>query len=150
MSDNESDIGANARTAASRLSNGGAAMWPLAARAQQPERKRRVGVLMSTAADDPEGRPHRRASGREQLGWTDGHNAQIEARWPHRAAVAAQHCRRGDPAGGLTDILARLLGPWLSVMHLKGGVLDWRERTDACTAASRFPIDLMDEMKLVN
>jgi hypothetical protein len=56
----------------------------------------------------------------------------------------------GFPAGGLTDILARLLGPWLSVMHLKGGVLDWRERTDACTAASRFPIDLMDEMKLVN
>ena len=37
----------------------------------------------------------------------------------------------GFPAGGLTDILARLLGPWLSVMHLKGGVLDWRERTDA-------------------
>jgi len=27
-------------------------------------------------------------------------------------------------------------------MHLKGGVLDWRERTDAWTAASRFPIDL--------
>jgi hypothetical protein len=109
-------------------------------------------VLMSTAADDPEGRVRIAAllGGMQQLGWTDGHNAQIEARWPHRAAVAAQHCRRGDPAGGLTDILARLLGPWLSVMHLKGGVLDWRERTDACTAASRFPIDLMDEMKLVN
>jgi hypothetical protein len=35
-------------------------------------------------------------------------------------------------------------------VHLKGGVLDWRERTDARTAASRFPIDLMDEMKLMN
>jgi hypothetical protein len=34
---------------------GGAAAWPLAARAQQPERIRRIGVLISTAADDPEG-----------------------------------------------------------------------------------------------
>ena len=41
---------------------GGAAAWPLAARAQQGERLRRIGVLMSTAADDPEGRPASRRS----------------------------------------------------------------------------------------
>jgi putative tryptophan/tyrosine transport system substrate-binding protein len=34
---------------------GGAATWPIAARAQQPERMRRIGVLMDLAADDPEG-----------------------------------------------------------------------------------------------
>src|SRR5262245_21606934 len=63
---------------------GGTAVWPLAARAQQGERMRRIGVLMSTAADDPEGRARITAflGGLQQLGWTDGRNAQIEIRWP--------------------------------------------------------------------
>jgi putative tryptophan/tyrosine transport system substrate-binding protein len=66
------------------LLGGAAAGWPLAARAQQPERKRRIGVLMSTAADDPEGKARIAAllGGLQQLGWTDGRNAQIEVRWP--------------------------------------------------------------------
>ena len=41
---------------------GGAVTWPLAARAQQPERMRRIGVLMAIRADDPEGNPRRRVS----------------------------------------------------------------------------------------
>ena len=52
----------------------GAAAWPLAARAQQGERMRRVGALMSVAADDPEG-PVRAAAvahGLQQLGWSVG------------------------------------------------------------------------------
>ena len=55
------------------LLGGTAAAWPLAARAQQPERVRRIGVLMTSAADDPEGRPASRRScrGLQQLGWTD-------------------------------------------------------------------------------
>jgi ABC-type uncharacterized transport system substrate-binding protein len=62
---------------------GGAAAWPLAARAQQPERMRRIGVLMSVAADDAEGQARIAAflNGLEQFGWIDGRNVRIEARW---------------------------------------------------------------------
>jgi putative tryptophan/tyrosine transport system substrate-binding protein len=72
---------------------GGAVAWPLAARAQQGERIRRIGVLMSTAADDPEGRARIAAllGGLQQLGWTDGRNAQIEVRWPRGDAEARQY-----------------------------------------------------------
>jgi hypothetical protein len=62
---------------------GGAASWPLAARAQQGERIRRIGALMSVAADDPEG-PVRAAAfahGLQQLGWSVGGNVRIDYRW---------------------------------------------------------------------
>ena len=53
---------------------GGAVAWPLAARAQQAERVRRIGALMNLAADDPEalGRITAFVQGLQQLGWTDG------------------------------------------------------------------------------
>src|SRR5262244_4087478 len=61
---------------------GGAAAWPLAARAQQGERVRRVGLLMGTA-DDREGQARVTAlkQGLQELGWTDGRNIQIETRF---------------------------------------------------------------------
>jgi ABC-type uncharacterized transport system substrate-binding protein len=62
---------------------GGATAWPLAARAQQPERVRRVGVLTSLTANDPES-PDRLLAftqALQQLGWTDGRNMQIDTRW---------------------------------------------------------------------
>jgi putative ABC transport system substrate-binding protein len=61
----------------------GAALWPLAARAQQPERMRHIGVLMNLAADDAEGQARLIAFGQElaQLGWTDGRNVRIDIRW---------------------------------------------------------------------
>src|ERR1700694_5992574 len=62
---------------------GGAAGWPLAARAQQADRMRRVGVLSSLTADDPEGQA-RVATFRQalqQLGWTEGRDLQIDIRW---------------------------------------------------------------------
>ena len=64
------------------LVGGAAATWPIAARAQQP--KRRIGVLMSTAADDREGQARLAAfvEGLQQLGWTDGRNVRIDTRWP--------------------------------------------------------------------
>ncbi len=57
--------------------------WPLAVRAQQAERVRRIGVLMNTAADDPEGQARKTAfvQALQQFGWTDGRNGRIETRW---------------------------------------------------------------------
>ena len=62
---------------------GAAAAWPLAARAQQGERMRRIGVLMSTAEDDKESQLRFAAvvQGLQQAGWTAGHNVQIDTRW---------------------------------------------------------------------
>jgi putative ABC transport system substrate-binding protein len=63
---------------------GGAAAWPLVARAQQPtERMRRVGLLLTTAADDPLSlvRVGAFLQALQEFGWTDGRNARIEYRW---------------------------------------------------------------------
>ena len=62
---------------------GSAAAWPLAARSQQPERARRVGVLMNLAADDPEGLARFAVFVQElqQLGWNEGRNMRIDHRW---------------------------------------------------------------------
>jgi putative ABC transport system substrate-binding protein len=61
----------------------GAAVWPLAARAQQGQRMRRIGVLMNLAADDPESQVRAAGflQGLQELGWTVGRNVQIEWRW---------------------------------------------------------------------
>ena len=77
---------------------GGAAAWPLAAHAQEPERVRRIGVLMNLAADDPEGQARLAAFAQalKQLGWSDGGNLRIDTRWAtaddihrHAAELAA-------------------------------------------------------------
>src|SRR6478736_9225434 len=62
---------------------GGAAAWPLAARAQQGERMRRIGVLLNTAADDPLGQARVAAfvQGLQAAGWSDGRNVRIDTRW---------------------------------------------------------------------
>jgi putative tryptophan/tyrosine transport system substrate-binding protein len=62
---------------------GGVVAWPFAGRAQQPDRVRRVGVLMGLAADDPESQARLAAfaQGLQQSGWTIGQNVQIEYRW---------------------------------------------------------------------
>jgi putative tryptophan/tyrosine transport system substrate-binding protein len=64
------------------LLGGAAAAWPLAARAQQAERGRRIGLLMGTT-DDREGQARVTAlkQGLQELGWTDGRNIQIETRF---------------------------------------------------------------------
>ncbi len=64
------------------LLSGSAVAWPLGARAQQPERTRRIGVLMFLAADDPEAKTYIAAflQQLQELGWTVGRNVQIDYR----------------------------------------------------------------------
>jgi putative ABC transport system substrate-binding protein len=75
------------------LLGGAAVTWPLAARAQQPDGMRRIGVLMSLASDDPAGQTRLTAflQGLEQLGWIDGRNVRIDTRW---AAGDAERIRK--------------------------------------------------------
>ena len=67
------------------LLGGAAAAWPLAARAQQPERMRRIAVLQG-AGDRDDQRSQRNTAAflqaLQQLGWTDGRNVRIDYRWP--------------------------------------------------------------------
>ena len=62
---------------------GSAVVWPVAARTQQSEGVRRIGILMNRAADDPQGQARLAAfqQGMQQLGWTDGGNMRIDVRW---------------------------------------------------------------------
>jgi putative ABC transport system substrate-binding protein len=97
---------------------GGVAMWPLAARAQQSVKMRRIGVLMTVSENDPEGQARLDAlrQGLNQLGWAEGKNLAIEYRWA------------GGDIGRLRDYTAELIGlapdlivanstPALSALH---------------------------------
>jgi putative ABC transport system substrate-binding protein len=76
------------------LLGGAAAGWPLAAHAQQPDRAKRIGALMSTAVEDPEGQARMTEFQQklQQLGWIDGGNVRIDARW---SASDAERMRKG-------------------------------------------------------
>src|SRR5262245_53244300 len=75
------------------MAGSAAVAWPLAARAQQSEQMRRIGVLMLFAKDNPETQARITAFLQElqKLGWTEGRNLQIEYRWgsgdPQKAAA---------------------------------------------------------------
>jgi ABC-type uncharacterized transport system substrate-binding protein len=72
------------------LLGGAAVTWPLAARAQQGERMRRIGVLMPRAANDPESLARIAAfqQGLQQWGWTEGRNVRIDTQWAGGSAEA--------------------------------------------------------------
>jgi putative ABC transport system substrate-binding protein len=63
---------------------GGVAAWPLTARAQQLERKRRIGVLMGYAESDLDAQARLAAfrDSLQKLGWAEGRDIQIDTRWP--------------------------------------------------------------------
>jgi ABC-type uncharacterized transport system substrate-binding protein len=93
------------------LIGGAAVARPLAARAQQPERVPRIGVLMASAADDPENQARMAAflQGLAQLGWTDGRNVRIDTRW---ATTNADDLRRhaAELAALAPDVLVAATG----------------------------------------
>ena len=62
---------------------GGAVAWPFGARAQQGERMRRIGVLLSLEESDPEGKAQLSGftQGLAELGWIEGRNLRMEVRW---------------------------------------------------------------------
>src|SRR6266436_6428125 len=76
---------------------GAAAAWPLAARAQQGQRMRRIGVLMGFAEDDPETKARLAGfrQGLEKRGWSEGRNVRIDYRFA--------------PAGAQAQVLAKEL-----------------------------------------
>src|SRR5260370_321413 len=96
---------------------GGTAAWPLAARGQQRERMRRIGVLMRWSESDPQFRSWIDAfvQGLAQLGWADGHNVQINVRWASgdvgRMRAFAKELVEFQPdviLGGTTPVTAAL------------------------------------------
>ena len=94
------------------LFGGIAAAWPLLAHAQQPDRARRIGVLMNVAVDDPEApaRVGAFSQGLAELGWTIGRNVRIDYRWYAGDADAAR--KYAAELVALTPDLVLASGTW--------------------------------------
>ncbi len=97
---------------------GGAAAWPLAARAQQGERMRRVGVLMFTTPDEPESQARiaALAQGLQEAGWSVGRNLRIDTRWSSGDIARL----RADAAQLVTlgcDVLVAGVGPTTATLQ---------------------------------
>ena len=96
---------------------GAAASWPFAARAQQPERMRRIGVLLPSAPDDPEVQSGVGAflQGLAQSGWITGRNIRIETRWTKFDTE--------DTRKYAAELVALATGRHPGDWHLNGGTL---------------------------
>jgi putative ABC transport system substrate-binding protein len=83
-----------------------AVTWPLAVRAQQPERMRRVGVIMNTVSDDPQSKLRLAAfvQSLEQAGWAVGRNVQIDIRWSRGLATQTRR-HAGELLGLSPDVI---------------------------------------------
>jgi ABC-type uncharacterized transport system substrate-binding protein len=96
----------------------GAATWPLTARAQQPERVRRIGVLMSFAEADPEGQARLAAflTTFRDLGWLDGRNSRIEIRW-FAGDAERLHRYTKELVAFTPDVIVAMSNPTLDVVR---------------------------------
>ena len=97
---------------------GGTAAWPLAARAQQSDTMRRIGVLMNLTADDPEGQARIAAfhKGLQEWGWTLGRNARVDVRW---GAFDADSSRRyaAELVGLAPDVILAAASPAMGAVQ---------------------------------
>ena len=102
------------------LLGGAAAAWPLAARAQQGERVRRIGALMTLAADDPEGQGRLRAFVQElqQLGWIDGRNVQADYYWA-AGDIDRTHALAKELVRSAPDVIVVNTPPGLSALRVE-------------------------------
>jgi DNA-binding LacI/PurR family transcriptional regulator len=116
---------------------GAAATWPLAARAQQPDRVRRIGVLMASAADDSESQARIAAflQGLKQLGWADGRNVRIDTRW---ATTDADDIRRhaAELAALAPDVLVAATGTATAAPLLQAGLRGARRASTKTTRSA--------------
>ena len=104
------------------LLGGAAAAWPVAARAQQGERMRRIGVLMSFAASDPDAqlRIGTFDKGMRDLGWMEGRNLRTEYRWaPDDGDGLRSHAR--ELVRMAPDVILVNSTPATLAVHEQGG-----------------------------
>jgi putative ABC transport system substrate-binding protein len=106
------------------LFGGTAAAWPLAARAQQPDRMRRIGVLMGRAQGDPEGQRQAVAfrEGLAALGWLAGRNVTIEHRW-HAGETARADAYAKELIELRPDVLVANTTPSLAAMQRQTSII---------------------------
>src|SRR5260370_25426068 len=97
---------------------GAAVVWPVAGRAQQPGRMRRIGVLMTVGESDPEGQARLDAlrQGLNQLGWAEGKNLAIEYRWAGRD-IARLRDHTAELIGLAPDLIVANSTPPLATLH---------------------------------
>jgi putative ABC transport system substrate-binding protein len=100
------------------LVSGAAAAWPLAARAQQSDRVRRIGVLMGWAEGDPEAQARLTAFATSLggLGWIDGRNCRIELRWS-AGDVERMHRDALELIASTPDVILAMTNPMVQVVH---------------------------------
>jgi putative tryptophan/tyrosine transport system substrate-binding protein len=100
------------------LLGGAAVAWPIAGRAQQPERMRRIGVLMSLSETDPDGQARIGAlrQGLNQLGWAEGKNLAIEYRWAG-GDIGRIQSYTAELVGLAPDLIVANSTPVLAAMH---------------------------------
>jgi putative tryptophan/tyrosine transport system substrate-binding protein len=92
---------------------GSAVAWPLAARAQQTERLRRIGVLMGYAESDSDAQARIAAfrEGLQKLGWSEGRNIQIDTRWPIPADLDAMQRFAREPVALQPNVILSHITP---------------------------------------
>src|SRR5580704_9738012 len=97
---------------------GAAAAWPSAVRAQQPEKMRRIGVLMTVSEADPEGQDRIAAlrQGLNEEGWIEGKNLTIELRWAGGDMTRLQTCA-AELVALAPDLIVANSTPALATMH---------------------------------